>query len=370
MTERLVDWGLADRIACTVAGDGPVWLGAGESELRRESERAIGIVSDYTGLRARTEIPPAELVTREQWIESSLNSFRDISRELERVLSERSQMPSGLGRRFGSLAAGVEVGLATGYLAQKVVGQYDVALFGPARSPRLLFVAPNLAAARERLQAEPGPFLHWIALHEGTHALQFAAVPWLREYIGELARELLTKASMDVKASDVLSKLIGLGPRGIVDAVGRGELANLFWSEPQMELVDKLTAAMTVVEGYAEHVMDAAAAEMGEGVEDLRSSLERDRGSRGTLDQVVARLLGLDAKLAQYRRGKSFCDGVAESHGIETLNRVWRSPDLLPTLEEIDDPDAWVNRVGFSRGPRLHPVRSLRRFLRRRESAA
>lgn len=370
MTDRLVDWDLADRIACTVAGEGPAWLGAGEAELRRESDRAIAIVSDYTGLRAKSEIPPAELVTREQWVDSSLESFQDISSELEKELSQRSQMPSGLGRRFGSLAAGVEVGLATGYLAQKVVGQYDVALFGPARSPRLLFVAPNLAAARERLQADPDPFLHWIALHEGTHALQFAAVPWLREYIGELARELLTKASMDVKASDVLSKLIGLGPRGIVDAVSRGELANLFWSEPQMELVDRLTAAMTVVEGYAEHVMDAAAAEMGEGVENLRSSLERDRGSRGTLDQVVARLLGLDAKLAQYRRGKAFCDGVAEPHGIDTLNKVWRSPEDLPSLEEIDDPDSWVERVGVSRTPRIHPVRTLRRLFRRRASAA
>ena len=370
MSERLVDWGLAERIACTVAGEGPAWLGAGESELRRESERAISIVADYTGLRPRTEIPPAELISRPQWVDSSLESFQDISGELERELAERSEMPSGVGRRLGSLAAGVEVGLATGYLAQKVVGQYDVALFGPARPPRLLFVAPNLAAARERLQADPDPFLHWIALHEGTHALQFAAVPWLREYIGELARELLTKASMDVKASDVVSKLIGLGPRGIVDAVGRGELASLFWSEPQMELVDKLTAVMTVVEGYAEHVMDAAASEMGEGVENLRSSLERDRGSRGTLDQVVARLLGLDAKLAQYRRGKAFCDAVVEEHGIDTLNRVWRSADGLPSLDEIDHPGSWVNRVGVSRVSRLHPVRSLRRLLRRRSSAA
>lgn len=370
MTDRLVDWALADRIACTVAGEGPAWLGAGEAELRRESERAIEIVSDYTGLHAVTGIPPAELIDREQWVDSSLDSFQDISAELEKELAERSQMPSGVARRFGSVAAGVEVGLATGYLAQKVVGQYDVALFGPARTPRLLFVAPNLAAARERLQAEPDPFLHWIALHEGTHALQFAAVPWLREYIGELARELLTKASMDVKASDVISKLLGLGPRGIVEAVGRGELATLFWTEPQMELVDRLTAVMTVVEGYAEHVMDAAASEMGEGVENLRTSLERDRGSRGTLDQVVARLLGLDAKLAQYRRGKAFCDGVVESHGIDTLNRVWRSAEDLPTLDELDDPDSWVARVGTSRFPRVHPMRRLRGFFRRRASTA
>jgi len=370
MSERLVDWNLAERIACTIAGEGPAWLGAGEAELRRESDRAIEIVSDYTGLRARTEIPPAELVTREEWVDSSIKSFQEISAELERELIERSQMPSGIGRRLGAAATGVEVGLATGYLAQKVVGQYDVALFGPARSPRLLFVAPNLAAARQRLGAEPEPFLHWIALHEGTHALQFAAVPWLREHIGGLARELLTKASLDVKTSDVLSKLVGLGPRGISEAVRRGDLANLFWTQPQMELVDQLTAAMTVVEGYAEHVMDAAASEMGEGVENLRESLEKDRGSRGTLDQVVARLLGLDAKLAQYRRGKAFCDQVVEAGGIDTLNRVWRSAEDLPTLLEIDQPLTWIDRVGASRLPRLHPVRSLRRLILRRTSTA
>lgn len=368
MTERLVDWPLAERISKSLIDEGTPWSGATEVELRDEAERAISIVADYTGLRARGRIPPAELISREEWIDSSLASFQEISAELEAEMAARSEMPKGLSKRFGEVAAGVEVGLATGYLAQRVVGQYDVALFGPAREPRLLFVGPNLSASRERLGASPEPFLHWIALHEGTHALQFAAVPWLREHIGELARELLVKASFEIKASDVVSRVISLGPRGLLDAIGRGEIATLLWTESQLELVDQLTAAMTVVEGYAEHVMDAAAAEMGSGVEQLRQSLERDRGSRGRLDQVVARLLGLDAKLAQYKRGKRFSDLVVEQAGVETLNRVWRSPEDLPTLAEIDDPAAWVARVGTPLIPPIHPLRRVRSLIRRRRS--
>ncbi len=348
----LVDWALAERIALTLAGTGPSWDGAGEEALRAESERAVKLVRRYTGLRPRGRIPGAELVGRDEWVRTNLASFREMSTEVEQRMAEHVRVAGGTnGATSGltSAAAGVEVGLATGYLAQRVVGQYDVALIGPVRQPRLLFVAPNLSAARERLDVDRALFLRWIAMHEATHAVQFAAVPWLREHVGEIARQLLAEAAVEVKPGELIGRLIRLSPRQLVRSVASGEVVSLLWSPEQRRLMDRLLAAMTVVEGYAEHVMDAVGDQLDPAYAELRQRLERDRDRRGFLDQVVSKLLGLEMKMAQYRRGKAFADEVARESGIKALNRVWSSPEALPSIDELDAPEVWLARVGTRR---------------------
>ena len=234
-----------------------------------------------------------------------------------------------------------------------MIGQYDVALIGPTRAPRLLFVGPNLSAARSRLDVDRDLFLRWIALHETTHAVHFASVPWLRDYIGGIARELFEGAAVEVKPSELLSKLVRLNPRELVRSVAAGELARLLLPEPQRLQIDRLLATMTLVEGYAEHVMDAVGDQLDPGYAELRRRLDRDRERRGLLDSIVSRLLGLEMKLAQYRRGKAFADAVVRTAGIRGLNHAWDSPESLPSPEELDTPDEWVERVGARRQNRL-----------------
>jgi coenzyme F420 biosynthesis associated uncharacterized protein len=355
MPEGVVDWGLAERVARVLAGSGPPWSGS-EEEIRAESERAAELVRRYTGLKPRGEVPAAELVDRTEWARVNLESFKDLSAKVEQHLGERlngSSRGGGLQRTIVGAATGAEVGLAVGYLSQRVIGQYDVALIGPARAPRLLFVGPNLSSARRRLGVDRDLFLRWIALHETTHAVHFAAVPWLRDHIGGIAEELFEKATIEVKPGELLGKLARLNPRELIRSVTNGELAMLLWTEPQRQLVDRLTATMTLVEGYAEHVMDAVGDQLDPGFADLRRALDKDRERRGLLDSIVAKVLGLDMKLAQYRRGKAFADEVVSAHGIRTLNRAWSGPDSLPRPEELDDPAEWVDRVGVARERRL-----------------
>jgi coenzyme F420 biosynthesis associated uncharacterized protein len=355
MSEGVVDWGLAERVAGVLAGSGPKWSGT-EGELRAESDRAADLVRRYTGLKPKGPVPPAELVDRTEWAKVNLESFRSLSARVEGHLQERmngSSRARGLQRAIVGAATGAEVGLAVGYLSQRVIGQYDVALIGPARAPRLLFVGPNLSAARERLGVDRDLFLRWIALHETTHAVHFASVPWLREHIGGIAEELFEKATLEVKPGEVLGKLARLNPKELIRSVTNGELATLLWPEPQRRLVEQLTSAMTLVEGYAEHVMDAVGHQLDPGFADLRRALDLDRARRGLLDSVVSKVLGLEMKLAQYRRGKAFADEVVRAHGIRTLNRAWGGPEALPKAEELDDPSEWVDRVGVAREPRL-----------------
>jgi coenzyme F420 biosynthesis associated uncharacterized protein len=355
MPERIVDWGLAERVALALAGQGPQWEGTDE-ELRVESERAAQLVRRYTGLKPRARLPEAELVGRAEWARVNLATFRDMSAGIEEQLGDRLNVSGdsrGLPGTLTRAAAGAEVGLAVGYLAQRVIGQYDVALIGPTRAPRLLFVGPNLSAARARLDVDRDLFLRWIALHETTHAVHFASVPWLRDHIGGIARELFEGAALEVKPGELLGKLVRMNPRELVRSVAAGDLARLLLPEPQRRQVDRLLATMTLVEGYAEHVMDGIGEDLDPRYVELRRRLDRDRERRGLLDSIVSRLLGLEMKMAQYRRGKAFADAVVRSAGIRGLNHAWDSPESLPSPEELDTPDEWVDRVGARHQHRL-----------------
>ena len=116
--------------------------------------------------------PAAEVVDRRGWAEGALGTLAFAAEPLERRLAEELTMPGPLGgvaRRVVGGGAGIEAGVAVGYAARRVLGQYDVAVFGPARPGRLLFVGDNMESARLELGADRSLFLRWIALHETTH---------------------------------------------------------------------------------------------------------------------------------------------------------------------------------------------------------
>ncbi len=348
----LVEWDLCERVALAVAGsaDRP---SIDQADIDRAAAGTVNLVRGYTGLEPAGELPRAEAVDRPEWIRANVAAIRDMSSELERRLS--GSLPTAgplapMARSLAGIATAVELGVALGYMARKVLGQYEVALIGPARPPRLMFVAPNLAEAQLRLDADRELLLHWIALHESTHVVQFAAVPWLRGHIGGMVEELLSASSLRfgwAEMRDALRRLMPPDPRRLAATLRDGGLIGLLAGPEQARHIRRLQATMAVIEGYSEHVMDA----VGEGLDpryaELRELLEAQRDRRGALDAIVGRLLGLDMKLRQYRLGKAFSDAVAERAGIEGLNRVWSAPEALPSIDELEAPEAWMDRVGL-----------------------
>jgi coenzyme F420 biosynthesis associated uncharacterized protein len=266
------------------------------------------------------------------------------------------RMGEGLGVMAAPVRVGagvlmaVQVGALTGYLSQRVLGQYDLALLDPATPSRLLFVVPNLEQATRSLDADRDELLAWVAFHEVTHAVQFAGVPWLREHIAGLLRTLLDSLDVKVEPGRLLALPSREDLRGLLAAVREGELITLVAGRERRQLIDSMQATMAVVEGYAEHVMDAVGVDVLPSLPRLRAGLDRRRRQRSTPMRVLERLLGLELKLRQYEDGKRFCDAVVASGGMDALNRVWRSPDGLPTLEELAAPDRWEQRTAAAAG--------------------
>jgi coenzyme F420 biosynthesis associated uncharacterized protein len=345
----MVDWSLARQVARLAAGsgdEGPPH--ADVTALCAEMERHVAA---YTELSPAAAIPTPELVGRAEWASINLDGLAGLLDPVAARLDARLEFAGPLA---GALRAGAaatlaaEAGLVIGYVAQRVLGQYEVSLLAGDVPPRLLFVAPNLRKAVRELDVDPDSFHRWICAHELTHVFQFQGVDWLRGHLGGMVRTYLSTVEVRIErgAAGGLPSLPD--PARIVEAFREGGLAALVQTREQRALMGRMQAAMAVVEGYSEHVMDAIAADAIPGHAELRAAMDARRRSRSAPERLIERLLGLNLKMRQYEQGKAFCDAVVAAGGMPALNRVWSSAEALPSEAELQQPGDWLARVGVA----------------------
>jgi coenzyme F420 biosynthesis associated uncharacterized protein len=353
----MVDWDLAVATASKLAGPGPVITRseaeAAVTELRGGANRSTGLVRDFTGLEAHERTAPVLVVDRTGWIQANVDGFAEIISPLvEKIRAKRPAAAGGITEAVGSKVTGVEVGGLLGFMSSKVLGQFDPFYSGPGpdddsgtSTGRLLLVAPNIVHVENELGVDPTDFRLWVCLHEETHRVQFTAVPWMRDHVRSEIERLVGAVEPDPAK---VAAMLGEGVRRI-GAVVRGDdevsLLDVFSTPEQRVVMDRLTGVMSLLEGHADVVMDGVGPTVIPTVEDIRTKFNQRRKGAGYLDRVLRRLLGLEAKMAQYRDGAAFVRGVVDKVGMADFNAVWSAPENLPSKAEIGDPGAWVRRV-------------------------
>jgi coenzyme F420 biosynthesis associated uncharacterized protein len=345
----MVDWTLARQVARFAAGNGSSAPALASPDFEGRVAGTQRVLSDYTGLTAVDPIPAPETVSRAEWAEVNVDTMSGM---LDPVTDRLGKRFVGAGAFAGPLriAAGAtvaaEIGLVVGYMSQRVLGQYELSLLETEKPARLLFVEPNLARAIRDLDVDADSFLSWIVLHELTHVLQFSGVPWLRKHMGSLMKSYLATVEVRIERGSAGGLPSLPNPARLLESFREGGLVALVQSREQRAIMERIQATMSVIEGYSEHVMDAVGSDVLPAYEGLRDAMERRRRSRSAPERVLQRLLGFEMKMRQYEQGKKFCDAVVTRHGIAALNRVWESPESLPTAAELQSPDAWVARLG------------------------
>jgi putative hydrolase len=131
----------------------------------------------------------------------------------------------------------------------------------------------------------------------------------------------------------------------MIERARAGELLRLTLGEDRWLLVERMQAAMSLIEGHAEHTMDVIGAEVLPTLERLRGAMNRRRSNRGLPWRVLERLLGLELKMRQYEIGRRFCDAVVAAGGPAALARAWEGPEMLPRPEELERPQEWLART-------------------------
>ena len=351
----MIDWDLAVSTASRLAGPGPVITrpdaNAVVAELKADADRSTGLVRDFTGLEATERTAPVLVVDRAGWIQANVDGFADVLGPLVEKMQSRKGAPGPVVEAVGSKVTGVEVGGLLGFMSSKVLGQFDPFYSGPGldgvtpAAGRLLLVAPNIVHVENELGVDRTDFRLWVCLHEETHRVQFTAVPWMRDHIRGEIGELISGVDLD---PGKVASMVGDAVKRVGDLV-RGDddvsLLDLFSTPEQRVVMDRLTGVMSLLEGHADVVMDGVGPTVIPSVEDIRAKFNRRRKGAGYLDRVLRRLLGLDAKMAQYRDGAAFVNAVVDQVGMADFNAVWAEPANLPSKAEIGDPGSWVRRV-------------------------
>jgi len=343
---RFVDWDFAKATGRRLVGAGPE-VSAAEAgdivaKIRAAAAAAQEPVAETSRMHAPGIAPPAQVIDRPTWIDLNLDSMAALMTPVfVKVARDRTVSANAPGMGVGAKITGAESGALMAFMASKVLGQYDLA---PQGTPRLLLVAPNLVAVQRELDVDPDDFRAWVCMHEETHRIQFTAVPWLREHMIERATTLageLTPTPQEL--GQCMQEMVKRLPEAL--GSGGGGLADLFATPEQRAKIAEVTAIMSLLEGHADVVMDDVGPKVIPTVADIRAKFTERRKGAGAADRMLRRLLGLEAKMAQYKDGAGFVRGVMDKVGVDGFNAVWTSPETLPLPAEIHDPQAWVRRV-------------------------
>src|SRR5690349_5493210 len=361
---ELVDWNLAVATATRLVRPGPDVsrdeARAVVAELRRHAKASEEHVRGFTRMATEdVHDTPVLVVDRPGWVRANVAGFREILKPLlEKMQERRGSTPGGavLGA-VGGKVTGVELGMLLSFLSSRVLGQYET--FAPATRElpagengggRLLLVAPNIVHVERELDVEPHDFRLWVCLHEETHRTQFTAVPWLRDHLAGEIQSFLAETDVDPmtvleRVREAAQSLAAGRPDG-EEADGGRPCAALVQTPAQRGCLGRLPGARSLLEGHADFVRDGGGPQVAPGVAAIREKFQQRRAKGAyRLDLALRKLLGLDAKLRQYRDGERFVRAVVDEVGMDGFNRAWTSPNTLPTKSEISKPADWIARV-------------------------
>jgi len=338
-----IHWPLARRVARRVAGTHPLEGTYHSALLARQAPemvaRAARLVEEETGL-SWVGTPAVEVVTRREWAEANLRGFSRLLAPAEQALGS-----GGLGRRLTSRLVGAEVGALVGVLSRRVLGQYELVFPSDDEddSDTVMFAGANILAMERQHEFRPDEFRFWVALHECTHRVQFTGVPWMRDYFLDLVSELIAESAPEPgrmqRMREELREAARHG-RPVVDETG---IMGLLATPEQRGLIDRIQALMSLLEGHGHVVMDRIGARELVSVDRMSKTLKMRRNDPRMA--AFLRLSGLEMKMRQYEMGEAFIRGIERHAGFSALDAVWEGPERLPTLDEIREPQRWLERV-------------------------
>jgi len=357
-----VDWDFAKATGRRLVPAGPKVTAAQAADvvnaLRSAAERSRGPVAETARMHSPEGSSPVLIVDRPGWIDANVDSLKSMLEPVVAAMLAKRRTPddgashdvpgsalvlpgSNLVKELGGKVTGAEAGALMSFLASKILGQYDLA---PDGTPRLLLVAPNVLHTESEIGVDPADFRLWVCLHEETHRVQFTAVPWLRQHVIDSARQLSVDLAPD---PEQLGEQIRRLAQNLPDALksGGNGLTDIFASPEQRAQMARVTAIMSLLEGHADVVMDDVGPAVVPSVDHIRAKFQQKRKDVTGVDKILRRLLGLEAKMRQYRDGAAFVRAVTDKVGTDGFNAVWTSPETLPLPEEIENPTTWVQRV-------------------------
>src|SRR5580693_1261616 len=370
-----VNWDLAKNVARqTVAQKGdPSVLETDRNKVVQALRLADLWLEDTTEFPSG--IRTAEAWSRSEWVEATLPVWSklcdpiaaravdamggmlaedpgDLAEELPPDMrSAMTALTGGLGalgglgdmmRRIGGMMVGGQTGAAVGALAEEVVSSTDVGLpLGPAGTAALL--PAGVTAFGEGLSVSEDEVRLFLALREAAHHRLFAHVPWLRARLLGAVEDYARGITVDANAlREAMPQIDPANPEALNEALSGAALFQPEDTEQQKAALARLETVLALVEGWVATVVDTAAGERLPQAGALAEAIRRRRASGGPAERTFATLVGLELRPRRLREAAAIWQGLTTERGITGRDAIWAHPDLLPTADDFDDPDAFV----------------------------
>ena len=360
-----VNWELARQVGIAVASWGAEDPQPTQEDLAglMETVRAAELaVKDFTAMATPSHVVRVQVFRRTHWVEANIKGLRElidpVAGRLSRAMADTpapfpglaeapggsEQMMDVLMQRMLPLLLGAQVGGALGYLGQRTLSQFDLAVPRPGGGP-MYFVIPNIAGFEKDWSLDPREFRAWVALHEVVHWFEFGG-SWIADHFLSTVRDLVEHAELDLSGlEERLESLDLTDPQALSgafeamnDVFGRSD-------DPEQRLrIARVQAFMAAVEAYGDHVMEAVGQRMLSSYRQIDEALRRHREGRHG-EQAIERLLGVELKVEQYQTARAFCARVSELTDEATLAKMWESAEYLPSMPELEEPTLWLTRM-------------------------
>ncbi|GAB3619189.1 zinc-dependent metalloprotease [Glutamicibacter endophyticus] len=298
-----------------------------------------------------------EVWTRKRWFDKTLGVWKTLTEPVaESVASAISvamkeqlpeQMTGMLGntdamfRNLGSSMFGVQVGTALGGLAKDVLGGTDIGLPLAGTTPGV--VSANVAAFGEGLEIPEQEVLLYVLLREHAHTRLFARVPWLSAKLIGAVESYARGIHIDMShIEEAVRGVDPSNPESMQQLLGEG-LFTPQRTEAQERALENLELTLALIEGWVDHVVSLAAANLPFEAH-LRETMRRRRATGGPAESAFAALVGLELRPRRLREAAALWEHLHAERGVSGRDAIWDHPDLMPTLQDLDDPTGFTAR--------------------------
>jgi putative hydrolase len=245
-------------------------------------------------------------------------------------------------RQLGGAMIGSQTGAAVGELASEMVSSTDIGLpLGPEGTAALL--PSGVAAFGAGLSVDLSEVRLFLALREAAHQRLFGHVPWLRQHLFGAVDAYASGITVDMsKLREAMPDIDLNNPDALREALAGETLFRPEDTPQQKAALARLETALALVEGWVATVVAAAAGPRLTHADALAEAIRRRRATGGPSERTFATLVGLELRPRMLREAAVLWTGLTSARGVEGRDALWAHPDLLPTGEDLEDPDAFV----------------------------
>ncbi|MDF2444254.1 MAG: hypothetical protein JWR01_2457 [Subtercola sp.] len=353
-----VDWKVAQDAAEQIASADAVTITPGQRSALEQALHVAALWLDEVTFVSELAAPP-RILTRKEWTSATMPVWTQVAEPvalsiadaLTRVLKDQAPEElsgmmanaSQLMRNIGGALFAMQLGQVVGQLSTEVVSGGDVGI--PLMNDQQAALVPqNLAAFGDGLDIPADQVELYLSVREIAHARLFRHAKWLRLHEISSITEFARGITIDTdRLEDLASSFDPSNPEELREAMVSGALIPPK-SDSQLQALARLETTLALVEGWVDVVTAAATVRLPKR-DAVAETVRRRRATGGPAESAFSTLVGLELRPRRLREAAAMWQAVTDAVGPEARDALWSHPDVVPTTEDIDNPDALVARL-------------------------